>query len=142
MTSEFITVKLLGRSSEKQVKRELSINKFLREECQSRCICTIKDSFTIHHHLAETDPQYKGIIFDDIAYPLAGIDFQRIHILSACENSQAPPSLERRVQCIWGIIQGVAELHSLGIVHAGDSIVSNSLWNKLTKHRSPSSTCN
>lgn len=50
-----------------------------------------------------------------------GTDLQVIHTSSAHSTSPLPLSIERRVQCIKDIVRGVAELHSLGIVHAGNS---------------------
>ncbi|KAK8928010.1 hypothetical protein VCV18_004497 [Metarhizium anisopliae] len=49
-----------------------------------------------------------------------GTDLQVIDTSSARSTSLLPLSIERRVQCIKDIVRGVAELHSLGIVHAGN----------------------
>ncbi|EFY96384.2 Protein kinase-like protein [Metarhizium robertsii ARSEF 23] len=116
--NELLTVKFMGRSESQQVKRELAINRFLRSRCpQSPHLCTIKDSFVIKHHLAKLHPSYRKVSFDAIAYPPTGTDLQVIHTSSARSTSPLPLSIERRVQCIKDIVRGVAELHSLGIVH-------------------------
>lgn len=120
--SELLTVKFMGRSESQQVKRELAINRFLRSRChQSPHLCIIKDSFVIKHHLAKLHPSYRKVSFDAIAYPPMGTDLQVIDTSSARSTSLLPLSIERRVQCIKDIVRGVAELHSLGIVHAGNS---------------------
>ncbi|KID97266.1 kinase domain-containing protein, partial [Metarhizium majus ARSEF 297] len=116
--NEFLTIKLLGRSENGQVKRELDINNFLRERCQSRHVCTIKDSFAIQHHMAKRHPKYRDVSFDVIAYLPTGTDLQMIHTPSVRRNSPLPLSLKRQVQCIKEVVRGVADLHSLGIVHA------------------------
>ncbi|KAG8410878.1 hypothetical protein J3459_016909 [Metarhizium acridum] len=117
---ELLTIKFLGRSETRQVKRELAINQFLRSRCpQSRHVCTIKDSFVIPHHLAKVNPQYRDVSFDVIAYPPTGTDLQVIHTSSVRSISPLPLSLKRRVQCIKDIVRGVAELHSLDI-HPGN----------------------
>ena len=119
-TSGFLTVKILGRTENKQVQRELLMNNFLRERCRSRYISTIEDSFTIPHHLAESEPKYRDVRFDVIAYPPAGTDLQRIQTDSVRRNSRLPLSIKMRVKCVREIVRGVTELHSLGIVHAGN----------------------
>ncbi|KAG5994352.1 hypothetical protein E4U43_003257, partial [Claviceps pusilla] len=118
MNNGFVTVKFLGRTDDKQVQRELSINKFLREQCRSRSICTIQDSFTIPHHLAKVKAEYRDLSFDAVVYPSTGSDLHRVQTSYVHENSILPLSIEMRVQCVRDIIRGVAELHDLGIVHA------------------------
>ncbi|OAA34154.1 kinase domain-containing protein [Metarhizium rileyi] len=116
--SEVLTIKFLGRKENEQVKRELEINTLLQEQCQSHHVCTIKDSFALKHHLAQDDPRYRDVSFSVIAYPPTGTDFQMIQTSLARINSPLPLDVERRVQCIKEIVQGVTELHKLNIVHA------------------------
>jgi serine/threonine protein kinase len=123
MASDFLTLKFLGQKGDEQVKRELKLNKFLRKQCRSHFVCTIKGSFTIRHHLADRHSSYQHTSFEVIAYPPVGTDLQRIHTSSIREDSPLPLSVERRVQCVWDIVGGVAELHRLGIVHAGIATV-------------------
>ncbi|KAG5983384.1 hypothetical protein E4U55_000060 [Claviceps digitariae] len=119
LRSNFVTVKFIGQSKDAEVKRELKINKFLREQCQSDYVSTIEESFTIPHHLQEIHPQYRDISFDAIVYPPTGSDFERIvNGLYFRKNPMLPLSIEMRVKCIEDIIRGVAQLHNLGIVHA------------------------
>lgn len=113
---EFLTIKFLPRHE----KNELDMNNFIRQHCRSPFVSITKDRFRIPHHLANEDSKYEGVHFDAIVYPTTGTDLQRISTpCGHLESPELPLSLARREQCIRQIIQGVAELHRIGVVHGG-----------------------
>lgn len=109
-----MTVKFLTRGQD----NDLKIGLFLRQHCSSPFISTIKDYFTIPHHLARIDSKYRGINFDAIVYETTGTDLRR-ESESGEPSSDIPLSMDMRERYIQQVVQAVADLHCIGVVHGG-----------------------
>ncbi|KND92875.1 putative myosin light chain kinase [Tolypocladium ophioglossoides CBS 100239] len=109
---DYLTVKFLSRGQVNDLKMGL----FLKQHCRSPLVATMKDHFTMPHHLAQIDSKYQGINFDAIVYETTGADMRRE---SPYEEPyfDTPMSLDRRQRCIQQVVQAVAELHRIGVVH-------------------------
>lgn len=115
----YLTVKFLSRGRD----NDLPMSIFLRQHCSSPYVSIIKDHFTIPHHLSQTSDEYRDVKFDAIVYETTGTDLRR-ESASGEPSSDIPLSVHRREQCIRQVVQAVAHLHSLGVVHGGKPATS------------------
>lgn len=114
-----MTLKFLPRSPTGLA--ELKINEHIRQKSRSPYLSIITDHFEIPHHLASTSAEHKDIKFNVIAYPVTGTDLRRY---SSEEGLGEPLSFSQKKNCIRELVRGLADLHSLGVVHGGTSLDS------------------
>lgn len=117
---------------------------FIRKHCHSPFVSTIKDQFSFPHRLSRFSYHtFKDITFDAIVYPTTGSSFGRIS--SEFENVDSPDlplSMQQREEYIRQVICGMAELHSIGVVHGGKQTCLPKLQKAAEQDiRSPSWKC-
>ncbi|EGX87865.1 Protein kinase-like domain [Cordyceps militaris CM01] len=114
---DFLTVKFLPRDG----NNELAMCKYIQKNCTSPFVSTIRDHFVIPHHLHNTSQsRFENVSFQAIVYPTTGICMGRVYdaLENHDKNPNLPLTLERRRKYIGQIVQGMSELHRIGVVHA------------------------
>ncbi|KAG6037431.1 hypothetical protein E4U41_005105 [Claviceps citrina] len=82
-------------------------------------VASMRDNFTIGHHLSRQDPAYKDITYEVILYPTTGSCMNRaFHTDETPSSPFVPLSLEARHRYIRQLVRGMADLHRIGAVHA------------------------
>ncbi|OAQ96223.1 hypothetical protein LLEC1_07304 [Akanthomyces lecanii] len=116
-TNNFLAVKFLPRDG----NNELEMSRYVAKNCSSPFVTKICDDFSIPHRLSETgQPLFKDVAFQAIVYPAAGICVGRTAdpLENHDRNPNIPFTLKRKQRYIGQVVEGLAALHDIGVVHA------------------------
>ncbi len=106
-----MALKLLPRTEDGE--NELRMYRYLQGKTSGHHVAPMLDEFKIPHHRWNEGDPYK-VEYSVIALPALGPDIRYY-----CEWSERVMSVDEQKSCIRSTVQGVAQLHELGVVHAG-----------------------
>ncbi|TQV89941.1 Protein kinase-like domain [Cordyceps javanica] len=116
---EFLTIKFLPRDG----NGELDIFRYITKHCRSPFVSTLRDSFTIPHHLSKSTSAYtkdfRQIFFQALVYPATETCLGRCADVTENHdnNPDIPFTLQRRQTYIRQVVEGLCDLHRIGVVH-------------------------